>query len=53
VPKAIKNWLLIRIGDLFSNRASVVMESGSINVASVPQRFTERLLDRYRVSPTL
>lgn len=53
IPKAIKNWLLIRIGDLFSNRGSVVMESGSINVASVPQRFTDSLLDRYRISPPL
>ena len=53
VPKAIRNWLLIRIGDLFLNRQSVVMESGSINVASVPARFTDSLLDRYRISPPL
>jgi len=53
VPKAIKNWLLLRIGDLFLNRSSVVMESGSINVASVPARFTGSLLDRYRISPPL
>ena len=53
VPKAIRNWLLIRIGDLFLNRQSVVMESGSINVASVPARFVDSLLDRYRIAPTL
>ena len=53
VPKAIRNWLLIRIGDLFLNRQSVVMESGSINVASVPARFVDSLLDRYRIAPPL
>jgi len=53
VPKAIKNWLLLRIADLYINRSSVVMESGSINVAVVPARFTDSLLDRYRISPPL
>lgn len=53
VPKAIKNWLLLRIAGLYTNRAAVVMESGSVNVAALPATFVDSLLDRYRISPPL
>ena len=53
VPKAIRSWMLLRIANLFKNRESVVMESGAVNVASLPATFVDRLLDRYRISPPL
>ena len=52
VPKAIKNWLLLRIGDLYQNRQVVSMGNG-INASALPATFVDRLLDRYRISPPL
>lgn len=45
VPKAIKQWILIRIGTDYANRQSVAFG----NVAAVESKFADRLLDRYRV----
>lgn len=53
VPSSIRNWMLLRISDMYINRANIVMESGSINVAALPASFADRLLDRYRIAPTL
>jgi len=48
VPAAIKHWMLMQIGAMFANRESVVMQTGT-SPGELPNRFVERLLDRYRV----
>lgn len=50
VPKAIRNWILLRVGALYENRASVVLMDGRVNVAALPAQFIDRLLDRYRIA---
>lgn len=46
VPQAIKQWILLRIGALFENREAF---SGGGNIVELPGRFTDSLLDPYRV----
>jgi uncharacterized phiE125 gp8 family phage protein len=46
VPQAIKTWLLMRIATLYKFRESSVL---GVSVTEVPGRYTDRLLDPYRV----
>lgn len=46
VPYGIKAWLLLTIGTLYANRESV--QTG-VSVAVLPDRFTDSLLDRFKV----
>lgn len=46
VPYGIKAWLLLTIGTLYANRESV--QTG-VSVAALPDRFTDSLLDRFKV----
>ena len=46
VPYGIKAWLLLTIGTLYANRESV--QTG-VSVASLPDRFADSLLDRFKV----
>lgn len=50
VPKAIRNWILLRVGALYENRAAVVLMDGRVNVAALPAQFIDRMLDRYRIA---
>lgn len=46
VPYGIKAWLLLTIGTLYANRESI--QTG-VSVAALPDRFTDSLLDRFKV----
>lgn len=46
IPAGIKAWLLLTIGTLYANRESV--QTG-LSVAALPDRFTDSLLDRFKV----
>lgn len=46
VPAGIKAWLLLTIGTLYANRESI--QTG-VSVAALPDRFTDSLLDRFKV----
>lgn len=46
VPYGIKAWLLLTVGTLYANRESV--QTG-VTVAALPDRFTDSLLDRFKV----
>lgn len=46
VPYGIKAWLLLTIGTLYANRESV--QTG-VSVAALSDRFTDSLLDRFKV----
>lgn len=46
VPYGIKAWLLLTVGTLYANRESV--QTG-VSVAALPDRFTDSLLDRFKV----
>jgi uncharacterized phiE125 gp8 family phage protein len=46
IPAGIKAWLLLTIGTLYANRESV--QTG-VSVAALPDRFTDSLLDRFKV----
>lgn len=46
VPGTIKAWMLIRIGSLYKHREDFV---AGISVTKLPEQFTDRLLDRFRV----
>jgi hypothetical protein len=46
VPYGIKAWLLLTIGTLYANREGI--QTG-VSVAALPDRFTDSLLDRFKV----
>lgn len=46
VPESIKAWIKLRVGALYENRSSVVMERGMV---SAELSIADSLLDRYRV----
>ena len=48
VPQCIKNWMLIRIGTLWHNRAALVV--GTNGLVQIPPAFIDSLLDSERVS---
>lgn len=45
VPESVRAWMLLRLGTLYANRASVV---AGVSLAELPGGFSDRLLDRYR-----
>lgn len=45
VPQALRQWMLLQIGTMYEHRKSV--HTGPAN--DLPNRFTDRLLDAYRV----
>lgn len=45
VPAAIKQWILLQVGTMYEHGKDQVV---GVSVASLPNRFTDRLLDPYR-----
>lgn len=45
VPAAIKHWILMAVGTMYEHSKDQVV---GVSVASLPNRFTDRLLDPYR-----
>ncbi len=45
VPAAIKHWILMQVGTMYEHSKDQVV---GVAVASLPNRFTDRLLDPYR-----
>lgn len=51
IPAALKQWLLVRVASLYTQRENHVIGFGSgMRVASMPHSFADGLLDRYTVS---
>jgi len=46
VPQAVRQWMLLQVGALYRNREAF---QAGVSVAELPNRFTDRLLDPYRV----
>ena len=46
VPETVKAWMLLRIGALIEHRAAI---AAGQTLAAMPDRFVDRLLDRYRI----
>lgn len=46
VPETVRQWILINIGTLYKFREGVI---AGVPIAEMPQRYVDRLLDRYRV----
>lgn len=46
VPATIKAWMLVRIATLYKHREEFV---SGVSVTKLPEQFTDRLLDRFRV----
>lgn len=48
-PDPIKNWILTRVGSLYSQRTEIALRAGKSNDAMFPDQFINNLLDPYRV----
>lgn len=48
-PAPIKNWILTRVGSLYSQRTEIALRAGKSNDAMFPDQFINNLLDPYRV----
>lgn len=48
-PNPIKNWILTRVGSLYSQRTEIALRAGKSNDAMFPDQFINNLLDPYRV----
>lgn len=46
VPSTVRAWMLLRIGTLYQHRAEI---AAGISINALPDQFSARLLDRYRV----
>lgn len=46
VPETVRAWMLLRIGTLIEHRAAV---AAGQTLTAMPDRFSDRLLDRYRI----
>lgn len=46
VPRSVRTWLLMRVGTLYQCRTEI---SSGAPLSELPMRFTDGLLDRYRV----
>jgi uncharacterized phiE125 gp8 family phage protein len=49
VPENIKTWIKLRVSTLWANRESIVAGNVSASAVEMPGRFTDGLLDRWRV----
>lgn len=48
-PSPIKNWILTRVGSLYSQRTEIALRAGKSNDAMFPDEFINNLLNPYRV----
>lgn len=48
VPSGIKNWMLLRIGTLWENRASLLVDSNA-KIIELPWLYVDAMLDEYSV----
>lgn len=48
-PNPIKNWILTRVGSLYSQRTEIALRAGKSNDAMFPDQFINNLLDPFRV----
>lgn len=49
-PSPIKNWILTRVGSLYSQRTEIALRAGKSNDAMFPDEFINNLLNPYKVS---
>lgn len=49
-PAAVKTWILVRIGTLYTQRTEIALRAGKSNDAMFPNQFVNNLLDPYRVT---
>lgn len=49
LPAALKQWLLVRVGTLYSQREAVVVGPQMLTVMELSRAFADSLLDRYTV----
>lgn len=49
VPACIKQWMLVRLGTLWLNRAEIVVDA-RVTLVEVPAHFIDRILDSVRVA---
>lgn len=48
-PSPIKNWILVRVGTLYTQRTEIALRAGKSNDVMFPNEFINNLLDPYRV----
>lgn len=48
-PTPVKNWILTRVGSLYTQRTEIALRSGKSNDAMFPEGFINNLLNPYRV----
>lgn len=48
-PSPVKNWILTRVGSLYSQRTEIALRAGKSNDAMFPEQFINNLLNPYRV----
>lgn len=48
-PETIKQWMLVKVADLYAQRESFRQDQGRMSVAAMPRSFIDALLDEYVV----
>lgn len=48
-PSPVKNWILTRVGSLFSQRTEIALRAGKSNDAMFPDGFINNLLNPYKI----
>lgn len=48
-PSPIKNWILTRVGSLYTQRTEIALRAGKSNDAIFPSQFIDNLLNPYKV----
>lgn len=48
-PSPIKNWILTRVGSLYTQRTEIALRAGKSNDAMFPSQFIDNLLNPYKV----
>lgn len=48
-PVPVKNWILTRVGSLYTQRTEIALRAGKSNDAMFPEQFVNNLLNPYRV----